>query len=167
MKEETVEFRFNAKRIFLTYSQTLPRFTPDVVLKHLNKKAEKIAIINYLIGQETHADGGKHIHAYLKFETKLDTKNSRFLDLTYYGHNYHPYISKVTEVHKLWRYIKKENNYITNIDETRPMWQVFLEESPTKKIFLNNLLWFYGDENKYLQYRILSDLWKEKFKYRN
>ncbi len=153
--------RFNAQRMFLTYSQTTPRLTPEVVLLYLEKKAEIFRIRDYLISHETHKDGGKHIHAYLKFETKLDIKNMIFMDIVYYRKVYHPNIQKVTQVHKLWEYIKKEKRYITNLKETRPLWKVMVEESATKQELLESLLWYYGDKNQYLQSRLILDLYRE------
>lgn len=168
VKKKDQAFRFSAYRVFLTYARTLPRFKPPVVLRHLKKLVEKNKIVQYLISIEDHSDGGKHIHAYLKVRDKFDSKNSRFMDIKFYNDVYHPNVAAVTQVHKLWEYIKKRGDYITNIDETRPVWKVIVEESKSKTEFIESLIWHYGWENQYLNYRLLSDLWKEKkrFKYR-
>jgi len=163
------EYRFSATRIFLTYSQTLPRFTPKVVLALIKKKVEKNEMLQYLISVESHSDGGKHIHAYFKFGIKLDSKNPRFMDLVYYGKIYHPNISSVSGWHQLMEYIKKdkpESDWISDIDETRPTWKVALEESKTKEEFLESMMWEFGAENPYIRYRISMDLWKLKHKFR-
>ncbi len=159
------QFRFSAERIFLTYSQTPVRLRPQVVLKYFNKKWKKIGVVQYLISQESHSKGGKHIHAYFKFGKKLDSKNTDFMDLQYYGKKYHPNIRKVVNVHQLWKYIKKDKpeiDWISNIEETRPLWEVNLQESRSKKEFLENMMWMYADKNLYIQYRIAMDLWKIK-----
>lgn len=153
------EFRFNATRVFLTYSQTPKKLNPQVVLRHLSEKA---GVDQYLISQETHKDGGYHIHAYLKFSEKIDTRDPRFFDIDYWRVLRHPNISKVTEVHKLWAYIKKAGNYITNIDETRPPWQAYLEDSKDEKEFLTNLMWDINRIDNYAGYRTIRDLFTAK-----
>ncbi len=157
-------FRFSATRIYLTYSRTVLRMTPNVVLALIEKKLEKHEILQYLISVEKYAKVGQHIHAYFKFGDKLDYKNEIFVDLVYYGKIYHPNISTVYSWHKLMEYIKKDGEWISNIDETRPTWKVNLEESKTKKEFLENMMWEFGSENTYTRYRISMDLWKEKEK---
>ena len=120
-------FRFAAQRAFLTYSQTTLSMTPDWLLENHTKILEKVELTEYLICQEIHADGGYHLHCYLKFNRKLDTKNSRFFDVMYYSQRYHPNVQKVKNVHSLWSYLKKDNVYITNMKETRPKWLVILD----------------------------------------
>lgn len=149
------KFRFNASRVFLTYSQTPRRFTPQVVLKQITKKAE---VKDYLISQEHHKDGGTHIHAYIEFTKKLDTKDSRFFDLEYYRQGYHPNIQKVTKVHRLWEYIKKDKKYITNIEETRPVWKQILEDAESMEDALTRVMWHIGRIDNYAGYRTFRDL---------
>ena len=133
----TMSFRINRYRTFNTYSQTKKNMKPAWLLQQINAKAE---VEDYLISQEVHADGGYHLHAYFKFKEKLDTKNPRFFDVEYYKKSYHPNIQKVKAQWALFRYIKKEGNYITNIKETRPPWQQILEDSTNRKDFLENIM---------------------------
>lgn len=75
------KFRLSAKVLFVTYPQCpVPK---DAILAHL----DSILDIEWaLIAQEEHKDGNAHLHALVKLNKKLDTKNSRLLD--YEG--YHP-----------------------------------------------------------------------------
>ncbi len=162
MKKKPKEWRFSAERIYLTYARTLPRFRPKVVLKYLEKIVEKYDILQYLISIEDHADGGKHIHAYLKFDRTLDSKNVRFMDIKYYGKIYHPNVQSVTGWHKLMEYIKKDGDWISNIEETRPMWKVIAEDSLDEEDFATRMLWHFGTENNYLTYRLMKDVWSAR-----
>lgn len=153
-------FRFNAQKVFLTYSQTKKNMHPQWVLTQIKLKAE---VEEYLISQERHEDGGYHIHAYFKFTKKLDTKNSRFFDVQYYRKGYHPNVQKPKSRYKLFRYIKKDKEYITNLDETRPPWKVLLEDASTHSEFLTELMWSLGRIDNYAGYRTLRDLADIKF----
>lgn len=149
------QFRFNASRVFLTYSQTPKRFSSEVVLRKISEKA---GVEEYLISQERHSDGGYHIYGYFKFTEKLDTRATDYFDLEYYRQGYHPNIQKVTKVWKLWDYIKKDKQYITNIVETRPTWLRILEDSNDLEEALTSIMWSVGRIDNYAGYRTLRDL---------
>lgn len=148
-------FRFNAQKVFLTYSQVGKRFTPEVLLEAISAKAE---VQDYLISQEEHADGGFHLHAYFKFTKKLDTKSQSFFDVPWYGKERHPNIQKPRSVHKIWDYIKKDKQYITNIQETRPVWKVLLDDAETEEEFLTGIMWQINRIDNYAGYKTLRDL---------
>lgn len=159
MPSET--FRFNAQKVFLTFSQTKKKQDEKWFLNTLKKKAE---IQEYLIAQERHENGGYHVHAYLKFSTKLDTKNARFFDVKYYGKDYHPNIIKPKKLEHLYRYLKKDKKYITNIEETRPVWLQLLADSTSEKEFLIELMWKINRIDNYAGYKTLRDLAQMKFR---
>jgi hypothetical protein len=149
-------FRFNAQKVFLTYAKTPKRLTPEILLAKISQKAE---VESYLISQEQHKDGTYHLHAYIKFAKKLDTKSERFFDIEYYRKTYHPNIQKPRNLHKLWRYIKKEKKFFTNIDETRPKWLVLLEDTGSYEEFLEELMWEINRIDNYAGYKTLRDLY--------
>ncbi len=149
------EFRFNAIKTFLTYSQTKRKMDCERMLKHLEGLA---GVKDYLIAQERHKDGGYHIHAYVKFTEKLDTRSTSFFDMEYYKKTYHPNIQKPKDVHKVWNYIKKSGEFITNIRETRPKWLVLLEDHNDTGDFLLSLMWEINRIDNYAGYRTLRDL---------
>ena len=118
-------FRFNSQKVFLTYPQTPQTFDQERLLMEISQKAD---VQDYLISKEIHEDGGNHLHAYFKFQKKLDTRNVRYFDVEYYNKIHHPNIQKPKTTYKLYAYIKKEGNFITNMTETRPLGQILLEE---------------------------------------
>ena len=156
------KFRFNSQKVFLTYSQTPRRLSQKKLLSLISAKAD---IEDYLICQENHDDGGYHLHAYFKFANKLDKKDAKFFDISYYSKQFHPNIQKPKKIHKLWEYIKKEDeNYITNISETRPKWLVALEDSENIQEFLMSTMWEIGRIDNYAGYRTYRDLFEEKMR---
>lgn len=154
-------FRWERIDVYLTYSQTKQKMTPQWLLEEINQKAE---IDKYLISQERHHDGGYHLHAWFKFLSKISTKNPRFFDVIYYKNPYHPTIRKPSKARAkqftLFKYIKKEGQYITNMDETRPKWKVLLDEIVDEDQFLEELLWMISDPRNYGFQTTLKQLWK-------
>ncbi len=148
-------FRFNASRVFLTYSQTPEKLTPEKLLTAIKAKA---GVDRYCISQERHADGGWHLHAFFKFTEKLDTKSSAFFDIKYYR-SFHPNIVKVTKEPMLLKYIKKQGESIENFD-TRPDWLALLDDCHDDKVqFLTELQYRIGRYDNYSGYRNLRDLY--------
>ena len=80
----------------------------EMCLEELKAKWE---IVEYVICEETHADGEPHLHAFLKLDRRVNFKASMF-DVAGYHGNY--------QVAKSWRavqaYVKKDGDFITNID---------------------------------------------------
>lgn len=158
-------FRFNAQRVFLTYSDLPRRFTPEILLPKINEKAE---VQQYCISQERHESGRFHLHGYFKFTVKLDTKSSEFFDVEYYSSLRHPNIEPVKgpgEPYKLWRYIQKDpvGQVLTNVEDTRPPWLRLLEDSGTYYEFLTETMWKLNRFDNYAGYRTLRELADHKF----
>lgn len=69
------------------------------------------AIKDFVVAQEKHQDGSKHLHAFLRYESRVLWSSTRW-DLAGYHGNY--------QVAKSWSnvvaYCTKENNYVANID---------------------------------------------------
>jgi len=66
-------FRFNAKKAFVTYSQS-GSLTKEAIRSFFE---EKYDLKKYLIVTEDHKDGNPHIHCGLEFSKKLDIKNAQ------------------------------------------------------------------------------------------
>jgi len=62
-----------AKGWFVTYPQC--EVTPKAVLEYLR---EKHTVVEYVIAQENHEDGGHHIHAFIKLDKRVNFKNTLF-----------------------------------------------------------------------------------------
>lgn len=112
-EEKKKEFRFNAKKLYLTYAQAEAIPSKRTILEFF-KQHHGDNILTYLICEELHQDGKKHYHAYFKFHKKLDTRNVRAFDIN----GIHPNIKAVKkgEDHVI-QYIMKGGNYEGNVTE--------------------------------------------------
>jgi hypothetical protein len=104
-------FRLQSREIGLTYSRC-PLEKEDL----LNFLCTKLKVNKYIICIEPHKKiikGGinVHLHAYILLDKRVDIKNPRYLD--YKG--YHCKMEPVKSTVKWKNYIKKDNNFITNI----------------------------------------------------
>lgn len=81
---------------------------PQAALEYLR---EKLTIVEYVIAQEDHKDGSKHLHAFIKTEKPTSFKHDKFDFGAFHG-NY--------QVAKSWtavkRYVTKGGVYIASID---------------------------------------------------
>lgn len=101
-------FKFNAKRIFLTYPQC--NLEKEELLESITKIKEPIT---YTIGQEKHKDGNLHLHAVFIWGDKIHTTSATFFDVK----GYHPHIKTIPTVQALAnfvQYCKKDGSFITN-----------------------------------------------------
>lgn len=101
------EFRLNSQQIFLTYAQC--DLSPDNVLEVLNGKLE---LDKYIIAQENHKDGNKHIHAYLLLKKKINIRDPRYFDIR----EFHPKVEGCRSWKSVVKYVTKDGNYISNYD---------------------------------------------------
>lgn len=114
-------FDIYAKHFFLTYSQVptswdLNCFSRFLLLENtwLREKEH-----DYAIGEETHADGGKHFHVLLCFRSRTRLRNERLLDVSDDGrHVQHPNIQAARDARATYAYVTKGGLFQTNI--TRP-----------------------------------------------
>jgi len=78
-------FRMSTKGVFLTYPQCpAPR---EAIKDMLESKGLNIA--KGIVGQEQHADGNLHLHAYAKFDKPVETRNCKYFDIEFEGKTYH------------------------------------------------------------------------------
>lgn len=127
-KEGSKSFQLNAKNIALTY----PRcdIHPQAMFDWLKDNFSPEAVC---VAQETHKDGGFHLHAYLRFEKALYTRNQKLFDVD----GFHPNVQGCREVKNWVTYIKKQGNIITtdNID-FKDGWEELLM-APNKTEFIS------------------------------
>lgn len=103
--------RLNSAQIFLTYAQCPVEL--DSLLKHIEKIVDEWGLKNYIIAQENHKDGNKHIHAYLLLNRKPNKENAeRMFDYL----EYHPKVETCRSYKNVIKYVTKEGNYISNYD---------------------------------------------------
>ena len=107
-----VGFRLSAKRYFLTYPQT------EISRKEVRKQLEdKLPIKEYMIAQEEHKEGGKHIHAVLGLEWRVDIKNEAYLHLEWEGKEVKGKYEVCRGFRVALRYLgKTDKNCETNMD---------------------------------------------------
>jgi len=86
MEATAPKFELSTKSIFLTYSQCpASRETIRDMLE-----AKGMDVHKGVIGQEQHADGNLHLHAYIKFDKQVHIRDCRHFDIMWEGKDYHP-----------------------------------------------------------------------------
>lgn len=124
-------FRFSGKRVLLTYSQVSEYFTRETVLYTLQERYP--SLLKYSIGEETHEDGGRHIHAVLQFDRKIDSRDVTLFDISDGWMDFHPNIKPIQKgqanFDRCVDYtVKQDPAPLTNI-ETKLTWAEMLEEA--------------------------------------
>lgn len=107
------KFRLNRKLFGLTYSCPKNLSAISIDLEMIREFLEGIGKCYYIISEEEHKDGKLHYHCYVDYFKKIDSKNERFFDLN----GIHPKIEKINKKENWCDYIRKDNNFITNMDE--------------------------------------------------
>lgn len=76
-------FRFDCKKVFLTYSQVGER-TLDSIYDHLatltTGNGDPVPIDYLVVSRERHLDGGYHFHAVIVFGERFQSRNQRVFD---------------------------------------------------------------------------------------
>jgi len=111
-------FRFNSQRAFLTYPKCT--YTKEDVLSWFEDKFGTLD--GFCVSRELHADGTPHIHAYFKFNRKLNLSSESCFDLVTDDNEdgyWHPNIQRPRSDKHVINYVKKDSDYIAsaNIDE--------------------------------------------------
>jgi len=101
-------FRFNAKRVFLTYPQC-DGLSKQRVLEFLR---DERSAVWYCVGMEDHKDGGDHIHAYAVWHKRLDVCDERYFDVD----GFHPNVQPVRNPTRVLRYCQKGGDHIGNCE---------------------------------------------------
>lgn len=107
------QFRLNAKKLFITYSQVSIEITKEHVLEQLQTK---LMIKDYLIAREYHKDEGVHFHALLELVQRCDIKNSNTLDITWENETFHGNYQTAKNMNALRAYISKDRDIISSWD---------------------------------------------------
>jgi len=124
---KTKRFRLNCSRLFLTYPKcSLERID---VHKYLEQKLQD-NIKEYLIVQEKHKDGEKHIHVYLELNKRINYTSPNCLDINGFVGHYECCKNKIKAIEYL---LKEDKDPLQSID-----WKEFLRNSVAhKRINLN------------------------------
>lgn len=103
-------FRFQARAVFLTYPKC-PISTADA-LTLLRTKLGEADGTHYLIAQEDHADGSKHLHIFVERNEIINTRNARYFDIEDATGTYHPNVTAPRDRDNVKTYVSKHGNYI-------------------------------------------------------
>jgi len=91
-------FRFAAKKVLLTYAQC-GEMTKEDVFHTLD---ERYAIQEYIVAEENHQDGGRHIHAAITFKAKVNARTVNCFDINTGDEQYHPNIKPIRHGKAHW-----------------------------------------------------------------
>lgn len=116
-------YQLNSSRLFLTYPEC--PIKKEDALKLLIEKG--LDIEEYIIAEELHQNGNKHLHAFLKLSTSFRTRDPKFFDLNAYHGNYQGCRSEKNVV----KYCSKNEDYISNFDLNERL----LKKNSHKKIY--------------------------------
>ncbi len=146
--EETKDegtFRVNAKGFFLTYAQCA--LSMEVLLAGLQEIADAKGnlIEKYCICEELHEDDQPHLHAFIKFNNKLNIVNKRYFDIISSSEQqndddtvltvvYHPNVQGCRSENKVIKYIQKGGKYISNIDNLVSVYSEAVELAKKRKV---------------------------------
>lgn len=132
-------FRFAAVRVLLTYSRVCDSFTKETVLYGLS---ENYNLQRYTIAEEEHVEGGRHVHATIVFQTKVDSRDPRLFDLNCGSacNDHHPNIEVIkrgqANLDRCEEYCRKEDpNPLTNV-EPRLTWGEIMTVASTADEYL-------------------------------
>lgn len=106
--------KFDNKKFFITYPRS--DFVLESLLNHLKKGFLEHTgqnVTKYIVCKEAHEDGEPHHHAFIELARPFRGKvPASFLDYQ----ERHPSIETVTNYQGAIKYLKKEGNFITNMD---------------------------------------------------
>lgn len=141
---KTVAFRLRAKRFLLTYPQC--NLSKEDLLNGIQQQCPGL-VFDYYIARERHEDGNPHLHAYLRFQCQFESRDQRCFDVQHF----HPNIQVARSEKKSIAYVKKDGEYITNVNETtnsdnKPNWSEILGTSTTSEDFLQAIRTNYARE---------------------
>lgn len=136
------KFRLNAKSIFMTYPKC--PIKKEQALEKLRVILKDWGLKNYIIAEENHKDGSKHLHAYVEMEKTCNILKADRLDIDGYHGNYMVPKHKF----KVMNYVKKSKNFIENfnseskekasVSKKKYIGQQMINGVPLKTIALEN-----------------------------
>lgn len=104
------KFRLQSQKIFLTYPKC--PIEPAQAIETLTELVAKSGMDKYMIVQEDHKDGSKHLHAIVQLKKRFETTNARYFDLGDYHGNY----CAVKNFPAAVRYLMKSGKPLSNWD---------------------------------------------------
>lgn len=132
-KKTEKKFYFRGKKIALTYS-ALGTEVPNLqvwksaIQEH--EKANNLVLRDWIFAREEHKDESWHVHIYLEYEERIQTRSARFYDIL--GH--HPNIRVAKKSIGWMNYIRKDKDYIESdgIPPVPPQWRNYCKNKKDK-----------------------------------
>lgn len=107
-----MSFQLNSSKLFLTYPECpIPKEDAYGILQYLFHDWQ-----DWIIAEELHQNGNKHLHVYVSFPTAYRTRNPNFADLEYEAKVFHGNYQGCRSTKAVIKYCTKEENYISNMD---------------------------------------------------
>nr|WAE42561.1 MAG: replication associated protein [Cressdnaviricota sp.] len=158
-------FRFAALSVLLTYSQVPDEVTKEAVLYTID---DRYPIHEYVLGEEQHEDGGRHIHACITFTKKVDSRDVTCFDINTGTEQLHPNIQPVkrgkAHLDRARDYCRKEDDDpLQNITEGAS-WAEILNKANSAEEFMQLIKENYPRDFCLSHDRLLSmaaKTWKE------
>lgn len=127
--QRTNTFRFESTSAFLTYPRCT--LTKEQVLDALSAKLD---IKFYRIARELHEDGTPHIHAVVKLNRQLRTRDQRYFDID----GFHPNIQTPRSLKNVCEYVSKDGDVLDTFpaSSTKHSWADILPACTTRDEFL-------------------------------
>lgn len=137
------DFRFDAIKVFLTYSQVGERTKEDIFFTI----DERYPVKDFFLGEERHQDGGRHIHAVFVFKAKVSSRSAQCFDVWDGEKWLHPNIKTIrrgkAHLETVVEYAGKDDPHpLTNM-ESKPSWGELIEQSNTAQEFLDGVRKWY------------------------
>lgn len=128
-------YRLQSQQLFLTYPQFGDDFSLEDILQHLRElladHVPPYQILDYIVAEEQHQDGGRHIHVYIKLDRKCSIARPDFLDLWGVHGNY----QGCRSAKAVKEYCTKENSYISNCYEKKTSFGDVLEAQSKEEFY--------------------------------
>lgn len=108
------KYRIHSGKLFLTYPQCpIPKEDAISIIFYIFTEEN---IDEYIIAEEEHKNGDKHLHVYLKLKVQNTYTNPSFADLSYNNEWYHGNYQGCRSEKNVIKYCSKEENYLSNFD---------------------------------------------------
>lgn len=133
-----VGFRVNSVNFSITWPQS--DFDLQEALDMLTSKTSGSArVVEAIISSELHEDGNPHRHAFVRFNRRVDIRNSRFFD----WHGRHANVQRTNNVAAWKNYIRKDGTYLAWVepnqdddDDTENLYDLARDQG--EETFFNN-----------------------------
>lgn len=118
MPQQVRSPRLQTTAIFLTYPRFITDTPLDTVLELLKDKLKNHApsydVVNYLLANELHADGTRHIHCYLKLNCRCSITNFSDFFVLQLNSDFRANVQPVRSPQKCKDYVAKGGEFITD-----------------------------------------------------